>query len=417
MTRSSRSATPVGKILVLAVMVAALVGGAVWYGMTRSSSSAASNPEVGQRVMLAEKFVAAGEPQKALEIFRELDAKGQSYGEDGQIVRVSALDGAGRHDDAAEAAKAFLQKYPESAGRQQAQYIVLNAGLAKNDLGKDPDLQTNVESFLKDNPDHPSAVRLVAALARQDLKAGNRDAAIARLEPILATNSDNAEVFAIADEVGKANVSALFASTKQDDDLVYTVKKGDSINKIARANKLTDELLLKCNAITNPKSLRIGQTLRVPRTDFSLVVDVAANTMVLNNGGKFFKIYRVRTGREAGTTPAGQFKILNKKSAPTWRPGNGHTYLPGDPNNELGTRWMSFQGDILGIHGTLHPETVGEYASNGCVGMHTADVEELFDLINVGTPLTITGTQDLTRHKFIPPPQVPPPQQQVAAKM
>ncbi|MEO8377686.1 MAG: L,D-transpeptidase family protein [Candidatus Sumerlaeota bacterium] len=416
MTRSSRTPTPVGKILVLAFIFAGLIGGAVWFGTHRGSSASASNPEVSQRVMLAQKFVASNEPQKALDIFKELDAKDQSYGEDGQIVRISALDGAGKHDEAAEAAKSLLKKYPESTNKHQAEYIVLNAGLAKNELGKDPELQKSVESFLADNPDHPATVRLVAALARQDLKSGNRDAAITRLAPILKTASDNPDVFALADEIGKANTAALLSSTKQESDISYTVKKGDSINRIAKANKLTDELLLKCNAIENPKNLRVGQTLRVPQVDFSLVVDVAANTMVLNNAGKFFKIYRVRTGREVGTTPTGEFKILNKKSAPIWRPGNGHTYLAGDPNNELGTRWMSFDKDILGIHGTLHPETVGEYASNGCVGMHTADVEELFELINVGTPLSIIGTQDLTRHKFIPPPQVPPPQQLAAAK-
>ncbi|MCC7390918.1 L,D-transpeptidase family protein [Candidatus Sumerlaeota bacterium] len=415
MTRSSRSATPIGKIFALVLILAPLVGGALWFGSQRSSSARAADPEVGQRVMLAQKFVTSGEHQKALEIFRELDEKGQGYGEEGQIVRISALDGAGKHDDAAEAAKAFLKKYPESAGKEQAEYIVLNAALAKRDLGSDVELQKNVESFLAENPDHPSSVRLVAALAQQDLKAGNRDAAIARLEPLLKTSSDNPEVFAIADEIGKANLAALLSTTQQEGDVVYTVKKGDSINRIARANKVTDELLLKCNGITNPKNLRIGQTLRVPQTDFSLVVDVAANTLVLNNHGKFFRIYRVRTGRESGTTPTGEYRILNKKTAPTWRPGNGHVYGPGDPNNELGTRWMSFKEDILGIHGTLHPETVGEYASNGCVGMHTAEVEELFDLINVGTPLTITGSQDLTRHKFIPPPQVPPPQQLASA--
>ena len=77
---------------------------------------------------------------------------------------------------------------------------------------------------------------------------------------------------------------------------------------------------------------------------------------------------------------------------PTWHnPQDGREYPPGDPQNELGTRWMAFQGNILGIHGTIAPETIGEYASNGCVGMLMEDAEELFDLVPTGTTITITG--------------------------
>src|SRR5690606_37786881 len=136
---------------------------------------------------------------------------------------------------------------------------------------------------------------------------------------------------------------------------------------------------------------------------------ISRNTLILKNHGQFVKAYPVRTGRVAGTTPTGQFRILNKKTGPTWRPGDGRVYLLGDPNNELGTRWMAFEGDILGIHGTIHPETVGAYASNGCIGLTQEDVEELFDLVSVGVPLIIEGAQDPTRHKIIPAATVPAP--------
>ena len=52
---------------------------------------------------------------------------------------------------------------------------------------------------------------------------------------------------------------------------------------------------------------------------------------------------------------------------------------------------MSFKDDRLGIHGTIKPETIGYYSSFGCVGMLKEDVEELFDLITVGTPIKIVG--------------------------
>jgi L,D-transpeptidase YbiS len=41
------------------------------------------------------------------------------------------------------------------------------------------------------------------------------------------------------------------------------------------------------------------------------------------------------------------------------------------------------------IHGTNHEESLGEPASHGCIRMRGADLLELFELVEVGTPVTI----------------------------
>ena len=41
------------------------------------------------------------------------------------------------------------------------------------------------------------------------------------------------------------------------------------------------------------------------------------------------------------------------------------------------------------IHGTNHEENLGEPASHGCIRMRRADVVELFDLVDVDTPVVI----------------------------
>ena len=41
------------------------------------------------------------------------------------------------------------------------------------------------------------------------------------------------------------------------------------------------------------------------------------------------------------------------------------------------------------IHGTNHEEQIGEPCSHGCVRMRNADVAQLFDLVEPGTPVTI----------------------------
>ncbi|PYL46892.1 MAG: murein L,D-transpeptidase, partial [Verrucomicrobia bacterium] len=41
------------------------------------------------------------------------------------------------------------------------------------------------------------------------------------------------------------------------------------------------------------------------------------------------------------------------------------------------------------IHGTRHEDKIGEPDSHGCIRMRNADVIELFDLVDVDTPVTI----------------------------
>ena len=41
------------------------------------------------------------------------------------------------------------------------------------------------------------------------------------------------------------------------------------------------------------------------------------------------------------------------------------------------------------IHGTNHEEDIGEPASHGCIRMRNADLVELFELVDVDTPVAI----------------------------
>jgi lipoprotein-anchoring transpeptidase ErfK/SrfK len=52
---------------------------------------------------------------------------------------------------------------------------------------------------------------------------------------------------------------------------------------------------------------------------------------------------------------------------------------------------MGFQGSNLGFHEAIDPETIGTYASNGCIGLVKEDIEELYALVPIGTPVKIIG--------------------------
>ena len=111
--------------------------------------------------------------------------------------------------------------------------------------------------------------------------------------------------------------------------------------------------------------------------------------------GKFFKRYAVGTG-QYGKTPVGDFIISDKIINPPWWRPDGKLIPFGDTNNVLGTRWMALSTPDgtgprgYGIHGTWQPDTIGKQASAGCIRLLNSEVEELFMLVPVGTPVNIT---------------------------
>jgi hypothetical protein len=54
----------------------------------------------------------------------------------------------------------------------------------------------------------------------------------------------------------------------------------------------------------------------------------------------------------------------------------------------LGTRRLKL-GDGYGLHGTNQPETIGRAVSHGCVRLRNEDIEKLFEMVPVGTPVFI----------------------------
>lgn len=107
---------------------------------------------------------------------------------------------------------------------------------------------------------------------------------------------------------------------------------------------------------------------------------------------KLIKEYPVALGTSYERTPVGNYKITSKEKNPTWIPGTGFsdkTPVPPGADNPLGSRWMEFS-PAYGIHGTNKDWDIEYPVSGGCIRMHNADVEELYELVDVGTPVTIT---------------------------
>ncbi len=48
---------------------------------------------------------------------------------------------------------------------------------------------------------------------------------------------------------------------------------------------------------------------------------------------------------------------------------------------------LGFSGILM--HGTNKPSSIGLRSSHGCIRMYPADIEELFSMVSVGTPVRI----------------------------
>jgi lipoprotein-anchoring transpeptidase ErfK/SrfK len=126
-----------------------------------------------------------------------------------------------------------------------------------------------------------------------------------------------------------------------------------------------------------------------------LTLDRAAFTLRLWKHLKLAKSYTVAVGQEGLETPAGLYHIEEKEVNPPWHVPNsawagslaGQTIPPG-PEDPIKARWMGiFEG--AGIHGTEETWSLGQAVSHGCVRMSIPDVEELYDQVEVGTPIYI----------------------------
>jgi lipoprotein-anchoring transpeptidase ErfK/SrfK len=126
-----------------------------------------------------------------------------------------------------------------------------------------------------------------------------------------------------------------------------------------------------------------------------LTLDRGTFTLRLWQHLKLAKEYTVAVGMEGLETPEGLYAIQEKEENPVWHVPTsdwagslaGQTIPPG-PSNPIKARWMGiYEG--AGIHGTEETWTLGSAASHGCVRMSIPDVEELYDRVEVGTPIYI----------------------------
>ena len=147
--------------------------------------------------------------------------------------------------------------------------------------------------------------------------------------------------------------------------------------------------------------IRLRQIVIAPRATRSsfgpvIVIRRTSNHLYLYRGMRFRRVFAVATGQNTYPTPLGRFQIVVKWRNPWWYPPSspwaaGQKPIPPGPDNPLGTRWMGLTAPGVGIHGTPNDSSIGYSVSHGCIRMHVADSEWLFDHVEIGDPVFIVA--------------------------
>jgi lipoprotein-anchoring transpeptidase ErfK/SrfK len=270
---------------------------------------------------------------------------------------------------------------------------------ALRDRGEAPEDQKAAEEYLQKAAQATPASRFSdlaqIEIASRMLDRGNLRPAQDILEKLRVQKKDYPE---LRKTQFKLNMKLLFSPilTEIPKTENYVVKEGDTLSGprgIANTFGTTVDLLEQSNNV-DPRRLQIGKRLKVVTGKFRLKVSKTKNILQLISGDIVLNEYRIGTG-EYGSTPAGKFVIADKVKEPPWfREGRVIPY--GHPDNVLGTRWMKLKStdgqDELtgyGIHGTDDESSIGRESSQGCIRLLNRDVEELFQIVPIGTEVTI----------------------------
>jgi lipoprotein-anchoring transpeptidase ErfK/SrfK len=124
----------------------------------------------------------------------------------------------------------------------------------------------------------------------------------------------------------------------------------------------------------------------------SIVVDLSENHLYLYEGLQVVAEYPVATAAPGYETPVGNWEIVDKRENPTWYNPALDTWgadlppvIEPGPGNPLGTRALYLNAPGIRIHGTYNSDSIGTYASHGCIRMLISDSEELFGRVPTGT--------------------------------
>ena len=193
------------------------------------------------------------------------------------------------------------------------------------------------------------------------------------------------------------------------------VGKDDTLPDIARRFDVGYEEMLLANPGVDPWLPGAGREVVVP-TEFvlpaapheGLVVNVAAMRVYYfppHKKGEPQVVYThpIGIGKVGWKTPEGTTKIVSRQKDPIWvvpksvrdeHAKDGDmlpAQVPPGPDNPLGAYEFRLEWPSYLLHGTNKPYGVGMRSSHGCMRMYPEDIAVFFDLLPIGTKVTVVN--------------------------
>lgn len=190
---------------------------------------------------------------------------------------------------------------------------------------------------------------------------------------------------------------------------VFTVtpKKNDTFSYYAHTYDIGATAIQVANPGVNENypdkqkhDITIPAEFVLPSQRNGIVINLPEIRLYYFNGAQLMT-YPVSIGKVGWKTPVTSGKIVDKEANPSWHVPKSimaenaargvHTPAvvgPG-PKNPLGKYALRLSMPGYLIHGTNAPTSIGRRVSHGCIRMFPADIEELFNNVPVGTPVSL----------------------------
>lgn len=153
----------------------------------------------------------------------------------------------------------------------------------------------------------------------------------------------------------------------------YQVRPGETLEQIAAQHNVSGQLLAKINGIRNPQELKPGQEIKVVRGPFHAVINLQGSEMTLlledqaDSDRAYYYAGRFPVRVDANQRLEGQYEVLRKIATPQQDPRSG---LAIELNNQI----------------TIQP---APGASPGSIQVDGRDIEDIYDILSVGSRIVI----------------------------
>ncbi|MDD4270260.1 MAG: LysM peptidoglycan-binding domain-containing protein [Pirellulaceae bacterium] len=225
------------------------------------------------------------------------------------------------------------------------------------------------------------------ASARRDLDQGRLAETLAILSARYGepdqTEAEVAALTALLDQVA----GSVIYSTEHWLQPAHVVRPGETLEQIAEQYNVPWELLAKINGVRDRRALTAGQQLKVVRGPFRAVVHLDSHEMVLWLEDLYAGRFPIGVGAEPPELE-GQFTVREKMAEPVYHGPAGRVIAAGDPINPLGKLRIGLN-DSVAIHGTNDPARIGSTGGPGSVCLADRDIDDVFDILSVGSQIVI----------------------------